>query len=98
METKLKLADALKAIVKQKSLEKITVQDIVKEANVTRQTFYRHFQDKYDLLNWYFEKLVQTSFQQMGVSDSFLDGLTKKFTFIKKEYSFFHAAFTSKDA
>ncbi|MFQ7174900.1 MAG: hypothetical protein ACLRQF_24360 [Thomasclavelia ramosa] len=25
---------------------------------MTRQTFYRYFKDKYDLVNWYFEKLV----------------------------------------
>ena len=28
------------------------------ELGVTRQTFYRNFQDKYDLINWYFDKIL----------------------------------------
>ena len=33
-------------------VEKITVKEICDTCGVTRQTFYRNFQDKYDLINW----------------------------------------------
>nr|WP_278998082.1 hypothetical protein [[Ruminococcus] lactaris] len=33
---------------------------------MTRQTFYRNFQDKYDLINWYFDKILIESFAHMG--------------------------------
>lgn len=44
------LFDALIALILEKGYEKITVQDILNQANVGRSTFYAHFQDKEDLL------------------------------------------------
>lgn len=38
-------------LLQTKSFEQITVQDLCAKANVRRSTFYRHFNDKYDLLN-----------------------------------------------
>ena len=51
------------------SLDKITVTDIVEMSGKTRQTFYRYFRDKYDLVNWYFEVLADKSFYQIGNSE-----------------------------
>ena len=50
METKLEFALSIKELMKTKSLDKISVASICKKSNLTRQTFYRNFQDKYDLL------------------------------------------------
>lgn len=47
-----RLADALERICRKKSLENITVSQIALEAGVTRQVFYHHFDDKYDLAAW----------------------------------------------
>lgn len=91
------LADAIKDLMRTQSLDKITVTDIVSRCHLTRQTFYRHFQDKYDLVNWYFEKLAQRSFKQMGVSYTLREGLLKKFQFLRAEQSFFSQAFRSND-
>ena len=52
--TKKALASALKQLMEKKSFEKITVSDIAEECGLNRQTFYYHFQDKYDLVNWVF--------------------------------------------
>lgn len=49
--TKYELADAMKHCMKTAPVEKITVKEIVEACGVTRQTFYRNFQDKYDLIN-----------------------------------------------
>ena len=55
---KYKLATAMKECMKSASVEKITVTEIVETCGVTRQTFYRNFKDKYDLINWYFDKIL----------------------------------------
>lgn len=96
-KSKYKFADALKRLMAHTPLDKITVKEIVKECGLTRQTFYRNFLDKYDLVNWYFDKLAQKSFKQMGVSLTLREGLIKKFQFIKSEQCFFASAFCSED-
>lgn len=46
------LVQAFDALLKEKSFQSITVQDITERATVNRATFYAHFEDKYDLLNY----------------------------------------------
>lgn len=96
-KTKYKLAQAAKELMAFTSVDRITVKQIVERCDVTRQTFYRNFKDKYDLINWYFDKLAVVSFRQMGVSLTLKEGLVKKFEFIKGERCFFTAAFKSED-
>ena len=91
--TKYELADAMKRCMKTAPVEKITVKEIVEACGVTRQTFYRNFQDKYDLINWYFDKLLTKSFEHMGRGKTVYDALVKKFTYIQEEQTFFAAAF-----
>ena len=51
-DIKYKLANAMKECMFSSPVEKITVKEICDTCGVTRQTFYRNFQDKYDLINW----------------------------------------------
>ena len=50
--TKRQLSVSLQKLLVQNQLDKITIQDLVNEAQVSRKTFYYHFQDIYDLLEW----------------------------------------------
>ncbi len=50
------LAAALKQTMAVKPIGKITVKDLVEICGVNRQTFYYHFDDVYDLLEWVFEE------------------------------------------
>ena len=43
--TKLKIARALRELMCQRPLSKITVQDLMESAQMKRQSFYYHFQD-----------------------------------------------------
>ena len=90
-------AKAIKTLIKKQPLDKITVTDIVSTAGKTRQTFYRHFQDKYDLVNWYFEKLVLKSFEEMNQGGTLQEALNLKIAFIEQEHAFFKEAFKSND-
>ena len=57
-QTKHLLAQSLQELLATMPLEKISVNDIVEQAGVGRNTFYYHFEDKYDLVNWYFQSGV----------------------------------------
>lgn len=54
--TKNALADSLKGLLERKRLDKITVGDICTGCGISRVTFYYHFQDIYDLLEWTCER------------------------------------------
>ena len=96
-KTKYKLADSIKECMRTTPVDKITVKSIVEGCDVTRQTFYRNFKDKYDLINWYFDKLVLQSFAQIGMGHTVGESLTQKFHFIEREKAFFTGAFRSDD-
>ena len=92
-KTKYRLARAMKECMQTTPVENITVKQITEKCELTRQTFYRNFLDKYDLINWYFDKLLTKSFEHMGRGKTVYDALVKKFTYIQEEQTFFAAAF-----
>ena len=55
-ETKLLMAETLKRLIKDRPFAKITIQDIVNECNINRNTFYYHFENNYDLLYFTYEQ------------------------------------------
>lgn len=50
--TKRALEVSLKRLLLQKPLTKITINDIAKDCGISRMTFYYHFKDIYDLVEW----------------------------------------------
>lgn len=57
--TKKKIAKAFKAVLADKDFDKASVKDIMTEAQMRRQTFYSHFLDKYELMEWIFKTELQ---------------------------------------
>ncbi len=50
--TKRALASSLKELMETKPFAKISVSDICEACDMNRKSFYYHFKDKYDLVNW----------------------------------------------
>jgi probable dihydroxyacetone kinase regulator len=50
--TKKAIAAGMKELTRKKSFDKITVSDIAEICGLNRQTFYYHFQDKFELVDW----------------------------------------------
>ena len=50
--TKRALEASLKNLLLQKPLNKITINDIAEDCGISRMTFYYHFKDIYDLVEW----------------------------------------------
>lgn len=70
MTTKDMLAGSLKELLTRRSLDKITVKDIVENCGVNRQTFYYHFHDIYDLMEWILRNAAdRLMHEQMDYSD-----------------------------
>lgn len=52
LTTKKAMANALKELLLEKPITKITISDITSRCDINRQTFYYHFQDVRDLIEW----------------------------------------------
>ena len=59
LTTKRALANSFKKLLSKRSFDKITVKDIVEDCGVNRQTFYYHFHDIYDLIEWIFQDAAE---------------------------------------
>ncbi len=95
--TKFKLAYAMRECMKKATVEDITVRAICQQGNFSRQTFYRCFKDKYELINWYFDRILNESFKEMGKGTTIRESLVLKFRYIKQEQLFFRAGFKSDE-
>jgi probable dihydroxyacetone kinase regulator len=77
--TKRALADSLIRLAQEKPFSKITVTDIVKGCGVNRMTFYYHFKDIYDLVDWILledaKKVIKGNKTYLTWQDGYLDVL-----------------------
>ena len=86
--TKKALGASLKKILLQKPLEKITITDLTNDCGVNRQTFYYHFHDIYDLIDWIYLAEGEEAIGTQRSYDSWQDGLLSAFKIIEKEKHF----------
>lgn len=54
--TKDLIAESLRELMEQMPFERITVRDIIQNCELSSTTFYKHFRDKYDLIEWIYHK------------------------------------------
>ena len=84
LKTKKKLASSLKHFMMSKSLDKITVTDIVKDCNVNRKTFYYHFEDIYDLLKWILEEEAVEVVKQFDLMVDYKEAILFVIDYVEK--------------
>ncbi|MEG1869615.1 MAG: dihydroxyacetone kinase transcriptional activator DhaS, partial [Oscillospiraceae bacterium] len=87
--TKRVLAQSLKDLMQKTPLSKISVGDIAARSGVNRNTFYYHFKDKYDLVNWiyYTETLEQMS--NFSDRDHWEEGLCNLCLYMQENKKFY---------
>lgn len=90
--TQEKIAKSLKELMRTKQFEKISVYDIVKNCDIHRQTFYYHFEDKYELLDWIIEKELVEPFMKNFSLDNVYDRFEELFSSMEKNRYFYQNA------
>jgi AcrR family transcriptional regulator len=65
-ETKNRILKAFNTIMASNDFHRITVDDIVHEAGISRATFHRHFRDKYDVMNYNYTTLLNSALLRQG--------------------------------
>ena len=86
--TKEALGAALKKVMAQKPINKITVKDLVEICGVNRQTFYYHFNDVYDLLEWVFEEDANRVLPKEVKYDNWQEDVMIFFDYLKNNSAF----------
>ncbi|MFB6466764.1 TetR/AcrR family transcriptional regulator C-terminal domain-containing protein [Cytobacillus sp. Hz8] len=87
--TETAIANAMKKLMKVKPFSDISVNDIIKECDVSRKTFYYHFRDKYDVINWIFNTDVVDSILESTTLNNWADGSLKLCRYIYENRTYY---------
>lgn len=90
--TKSELADTFKQLLKKLPMEKITIKEICEMTGVIRPTFYNHFSDKYELLEYVIRADLLEPIKPLLVNDMITEALTLLFNNIKNDKDFYDNA------
>lgn len=82
--TKRVLAMALKERLTRQRLDDITIQSLVDDAQVSRKTFYYHFQDVYALLEWIFVDEGRRILRDISDAEGWQQGLRNIFRYFEE--------------
>ncbi len=92
------LFGALNVLLQSRSIDKISVNEIIIQAGISRSTFYRHYYDKYDLLNSCYEKIIlKNTLFLFNKELSWFDAVCKLYKEIKDNLNLIQNAFRSTD-
>ena len=86
--TKKALEASLKKLMLKKPLDKITIRDITDDCGISRMTFYYHFQDIYDLVEWCCIEDATAALQGKKTCDTWNEGLVQIFEAVLENKAF----------
>lgn len=86
--TKRALVQSLKNLLQQKPLSKITISDITEDCGISRVTFYYHFKDIYDLVEWACAEDAARALQNKKTYDTWQQGFVQIFHAVRENKVF----------
>ena len=86
--TKRALEASLKSLLLQKPLSKITVTDIAEDCGINRMTFYYHFKDIYDLVEWCCQEDASRALAGKKTYETWQQGLLQIFEAVRENKPF----------
>ena len=86
--TKRALESSLKKLLLEKPLHKITVSDITDDCGINRMTFYYHFKDIYDLVEWSCQEDASRALAGKKTYETWQQGLLQIFEAVQENKPF----------
>lgn len=86
--TKRALEASLKNLLLQKPLNKITINDIAEDCGISRMTFYYHFKDIYDLVEWACVEDAKRALEGKNTYDTWQEGFLNIFRAVQENKPF----------
>ena len=78
------IADTFSEMLEKEDIDKITVTRLIAQCHISRQTFYYHFKDIMDVLEWTFRRATQELVEQSLNAEDRLKALTAYITFVRQ--------------
>lgn len=91
--TKRLIAKSFKELMAQNPFEKITIKMITDHANVIRPTFYNHFHDKYELVEWILRDEVMADAERLACDGNTENSVRYIFSRIYEDRIYYRKAF-----
>ena len=96
-------------LISEKEFSQISIKDITNQANISRSTFYAHYQDKYDLLDKTIQIKLSELTESLAESESNYMNYQSNidipdpyfvtyFEHLATNYKFYHTMFTKMDS
>lgn len=82
--TKRALEQSLKNLLLKKPLNKITINDIAEECGISRMTFYYHFKDIYDLVEWSCIEDARKALEENVTYENWQQGFLQIFNIVRE--------------
>ena len=86
--TKRALEQSLKNLLLKKPLTKITINDIAADCGINRMTFYYHFKDIYDLVEWSCLEDARRALEEKKTHDTWQQGFLQIFEAVRENKPF----------
>lgn len=86
--TKAALAASLKKMLLNKPIDKITINDLTSDCGISRMSFYYHFKDIYDLIEWVCVEDGKKALQDKKTYDTWQEGLLQIFEAVMENKPF----------
>lgn len=86
--TKLALEASLKKLLLHKPIDKITISDLTDDCGISRMSFYYHFKDIYDLVEWACVEDGKRALQDKKTYDTWREGMCQIFEAVMENKPF----------
>jgi AcrR family transcriptional regulator len=91
------LTEAAYQLLQNTPIDSLTISELVDKAGISRATFYRHFKDKYDLVNAIHLRVLQGTLLRYFEGAGFQEVVSATWAAFTRHKRFYRNALTSRD-
>ncbi|HHX59166.1 MAG TPA: hypothetical protein GX707_00250, partial [Epulopiscium sp.] len=86
------LAKSFLDLAKSRPLDKIVIKDITNHCSMTRESFYYHFSDRYELMFWIYEEQIKNMIEDSLLKEPIIKVWARSLQMMKKHLYYYKKA------
>lgn len=96
LDMKATIAESFNSLVRQRGIDKVTVKAVIEDCGISRQTFYYHFQDIMDVVEWCARQQTEHMVERSLAADSPQEALSELIRSTAENYSLLRKLMSSQ--